>query len=208
MIANFKNSVRCQCKNITNNKICLKKCRILYNIENKLYCNNHCQYYINNYVIKIQSLWRAFKQRKMIIIIYKRLPEDLQIKILYFVKKDTYQRRYITKIRNIIQLKLENIYIGAMINYHDRNLSYFVLNNEKQVLQACYLYDKYYKIINEEYKFSMIKIIKYLFRIINSAENLIIMAGSHQGYNKLKNISLQMELLIRPNRERSISSLI
>ena len=93
MIKNFENPIRCRCRNITNNKICLKKCRTLYYVKDKLYCNNHFQYYMTIYTIKIQSLWRGIKHRKIMNIIYKRLPDDLQYKILYFVKRDTYQKR-------------------------------------------------------------------------------------------------------------------
>lgn len=208
MIKSFEKPVRCQCRNISNNKICLKKCRTLYMVEKKLYCNNHCQYYRNVFAAKIQSLWRGFKQRRMMNVIYKRLPEELQIKILYFVKRDTYQKRYINKIRNIIELKLGNIYFDAMHNYHDRKLSYFIINNEKEVLEVSRLYNKYYKILSEEYRFLMIKIMKNLFRIVNSSENLVAMGAPQQGYNKLKNVYVQMEWLIKPNRERSVSSLI
>ncbi len=202
MIKNFDKSVRCQCKNISNNKICLKKCRILYMVEKKLYCNNHCQYYRNVFVIKIQSLWRGFKQRRMMNVIYKRLPEDLQIKILYFVKRDIYQRRYINKIRNIVELKLGNIYFNAMNNYQDRKLSYFVINNEKELLKVSRLYNKYYKILTEEYKLMIIKIMKNLFRIINSTEDLIIIGAPQESYIKLKNVYVQMECLIKPNHVR------
>ena len=208
MIKNFKKPVRCQCRNISNNKICLKKCRTLYMVEKKLYCNNHSQYYRNIFAAKIQSLWRGFKQRRMMNVIYKRLPEELQIKILYFVKRDTYQRKYINKIRNIIQFKLEKLYYNAMNNYQDRKLCYYVINNEKEVLEVSRLYNKYYKILSEEYRFLMIRMMKNLLRIVNSSENLIAIGGFHDGYNKLKNIYIQMEWLIRPNRERSLSSLI
>lgn len=206
MIKSFEKPVYYKFKNISNNKICLKNCRTLYRIEKKLYCNNHCQYYRNIFTIKIQSLWRGFKQRRLMNIIYKRLPEDLQIKILYFVKRDTYRRRYINKIRNIIELKLHDIYfvfiyLDAINSFHDRKLSYFIINNEKEVLEASRLYNKYYKILSEEYRFFMIKIMKNLFRIVNSTENLIAMGTQEQGYNKLKNVYLQMEWLIRPNRE-------
>jgi hypothetical protein len=176
-------------------------------VEKKLYCNNHCKYYRNVFVAKIQSLWRGFKQRRMMNVIYKRLPEELQIKILYFVKRDTYQRRYINKIRNIMELKLGNIYFDAMNNYQDRKLSYFIINNEKEVLEISRLYNKYYKILSEEYRFLMIKIMKNLFRIVNCIDREY-MSAPQQGYNKLKNVYVQMEWLIRPNRERSVSSLI
>jgi hypothetical protein len=170
-------------------------------VEKKLYCNNHCQYYRNIFALKIQSLWRGFKQRRMMNTIFKRLPEELQIKILYFVKRDTYQRRYISKIRNIIELKLETI-TGKNTNCCARKLSYFIINNEKEVLEVSRLYNKYYKILSEEYRFLMIKIMKNLFRIVNSTENLIVMGVAEEGYNKLKNVYVQMEWLIRPNYER------
>lgn len=208
MIISLEKPVRCQCRNISNNKICLKKCRTLYMVEKKLYCKNHFYYYRNVFATKIQSLWRGFKQRRMMNVIYKRLPEEIQYKILYFVKRETYQRRYINKIKNIIEFKLGNIYFDAMHNYHDRKLSYFMINNEKEVLELSRLYNKYYKILSEEYRFLMKKIIKNLFRIVYSTENLVAIGAPQQGYNKLKNIYVKMECLIRPNRERSISSLI
>ena len=33
MIKSFEKPVRCQCRNISNNRICLKKCRTLYMVE-------------------------------------------------------------------------------------------------------------------------------------------------------------------------------
>ena len=44
------------------------------------------KYYRNLIATKIQSLWRTFKQRKLLNRIYKRLPDDLQYKILCKMK--------------------------------------------------------------------------------------------------------------------------
>ena len=210
MIKKFEKPIRCQCRNIINNNICIKKSRTLYMIEKKLYCNYHCQYYINVFIIKIQCLWRGFKRRRMINVIYKRLPEDLQIKILYFIKRDTYQKRYIKKIKNIIELKIDNFYYDVLIrmnNYYDRKLSYYVIDNQTEALKVSYLYNKYYIILHEKYRLMMVRLMKNLFRIINSTEHLINSGAPQQGYNKLKNIYIQMNALIIQNIDTQFKSI-
>ena len=202
MIKKFEKSVRCQCKNITNNKICLNRCKTLYLVENKLYCNIHIQYYMNIFAIKIQSLWRGIKQRRMMEVIYKRLPDELQIKILYFVKRDTYQLKYINTLRSLVEKKIADLYYNALNNYYDRKFIHYIINNEKKVLEITKLFIKYYNILSQEYKYNMMKIIKNLSRIINSLDILINMGQQQNEYNKLKNIYLNIEFLIKPNRER------
>lgn len=76
---------RCQCKNITNNKICLHKSKNLFIINNKKYCTFHMNYYHNKYAITIQSIYRGYKKRKYLNNIYNKLPDDLQNHILYFI---------------------------------------------------------------------------------------------------------------------------
>ena len=204
MIKNFEKPVRCQCRNISNNKICLKKCRTLYMVEKKLYCNNHFQYYMNGYTRKIQSLWRGFKQRRMMNVIYKRLPEDLQIKILYFVKRDTYQKRYIEKIKNIVQKRISSIAFRSIYDYKNITNSY-ILYRSDNIINVCRLYNKYYKLIDvHPYKQGMIDLVRKLENIVSGMANIRNMDATPDGerQKKLYNTYVIMEWLIRPNCER------
>jgi len=202
MIKYFEKSVRCNCRNITNNKICLKRCKTLYFVENKLYCNNHFQYHMNGYTTKIQSLWRGFKQRRMMNVIYKRLPEELQIKILYFVKRDTYQKRYIKKIKNIVEKKISSIPSGLIYNYDNITNSY-ILYHSDNMINVCRLYNKYYKLIDvHSYKRRMIDLIRKLENIVSGMANIRNMDATpdEERQKKLYDTYVIMEWLIRPNR--------
>ena len=191
---------RCQCINVINNKRCLNRCKTLYLIKEKLYCNMHCQYYRNIFVITIQSLWRGFKIRRLLNNVYKKLPDDLQIKILYFVKRDTYQKRYNNTIRTLVELKIALFYSIIMrascitLNnsniFDERNFINFMINNEKEVIEITRLFNKYFKILSDKIKNLMLITMKHLFEILNSRKYLNIMSEEGKKYKKLKNIAL------------------
>lgn len=203
MIKKFENPVRCKCRNILNKRICLRKCRILYLLENKLYCNNHYQYYMNVYVIKLQSLWRGFKQRRIINIIYKRLPLDLQYKILYFVKRDTYQKRYIKKIKDIVEKRINSIPSNLIYNPRGNIANNYIIYNNDYILHVCRLYNKYYKLIDiHPYKPRMIELVKKLENLVNGMAFIrnLDATPDEEKIKKLYNTYVLLEWLIRPNR--------
>tara|TARA_Y100001980_G_C14543496_1_gene322252 strand:+ start:333 stop:968 length:636 start_codon:yes stop_codon:yes gene_type:complete len=210
MLVNFDKSVRCQCRNLTNNLICKKKEKTLYKVENKLYCINHYHYYRDKYAIKIQSVYKGYRQRKLINIVYKRLPDDIQRKILYYVKRNTYIKRYINAVKKAVVLRLDNFIRNIenmgirRWNYwdDDRKLGVYILNNENKVIESCYLYNKYYKILDNEYKEPFIYIVKTISNIINGMEFIRNFDETPDGIKlkKLYNLYVKMEWLIRPNR--------
>ncbi len=202
MIKNFENPIWCRCRNITNNKICLKKCRTLYYVKDNLYCNNHFQYYMSIYTIKIQSLWRGIKHRKIMNIIYKRLPDDLQYKILYFVKRDTYQKRYIKKIKDAVEKRIISFPSGLIYNYDNIANSYIIYHSDN-LINVCRLYNKYYKIIDARpYKRRMIDLVKKLQHLVSGMAFIRNMDSTPDGESikKIYDTYVLLEWLIRPNR--------
>lgn len=84
---------RCQCRNITNGKICLNKSKNLFIIYNKKCCTFHANYYYNKYATKIQTCYKGYKKRIYLNNIYIKLPRDVQNLILYFVRYDFYTQK-------------------------------------------------------------------------------------------------------------------
>ena len=110
--------IRCQCKNSINGKRCLRRCQMIYHFENKYYCLQHYQIILNKYAFMIQKIFRGFKHRKLINKIYKNLPDDIQYKILNFVRQD-YYKRYKNRLNIIISNRMYNE------SYHFTPLYYF-----------------------------------------------------------------------------------
>ena len=94
--------IRCQCKNSINGKRCLRRCQMIYHFENKYYCLQHYQIILNKYALMIQKIFRGFKHRKLVNKIYKNLPDDIQYKILNFVRQDYYYKKYKNRLNIII----------------------------------------------------------------------------------------------------------
>ena len=99
-------SRRCQCKNVTNNLICKNKSNNLYTLFNKKYCSYHYSYYTKRYAINIQKIFRGNKTRKNIKNIYMNLPDDIQRKIVYYIREQHYYNKYKNVMRKIVYNKL------------------------------------------------------------------------------------------------------
>lgn len=200
MLINNNKVLRCQCRNITNKKICRKKGKILYMVENKLYCKNHFHYYRDIYALKIQSVWRGLIQRRMLDKIYKRLPDDLQYKILYYVRRDTYQKRYIKIIKKAVEKRIIAIPIGLISNYNEIANSYIIFHSD-DVINVCRLYNKYHLIINSyPYYINIIGLVRKLKYIVRDMANIRILDDTIDGLKlkKLYDTYITMEwLLIR-----------
>lgn len=119
-----------KCKNKKNKLNCLNK-----------YCFLHNKLLYNKYIILIQSIFRGNKIRHKLNIIYNRLPEDLQIKIINICHEHKSYIKFKNKINNIINSKINNI-INIERNY---NIPY-IFSEMKIVSHSCYLLNKYYGI--------------------------------------------------------------
>ena len=147
----FDKPTKCRCKT-QNGTVCKIKSKTLYNINNVLSCNLHVRYIYNDYVLTIQKMYKGYRQRKLINIVYKRLPDDIQYKILYFIKRDTYQKRYESLLRKLIEKRLLKVRDNSLY-YHRLNLhtysrfennSLYALQNENVLLETARLYNKYH----------------------------------------------------------------
>lgn len=118
---------------IINNK---RKCK------NKIYnynvCLNHFKLLYFKYIIIIQKNMRGYKIRKKYNNIYKKLPIDLQHKIINYINKDYYYNKYISKLNSII------LNYSYKLHYHLFNNEIFMIDDFIKIYK---LYTKYYNII-------------------------------------------------------------
>ena len=149
--------LRCQCKNITNEKICLNKSKKLFIVNNKKYCMFHMKYYYHSYAIIIQSIYRGYKKRKYLNNIYNKLSYDLQNHILYFIRKDF----YIEKLNNKLDLIINNKINNFIIDFNNKlnidlpplyafSLLTYLYNNQKKIIYIYNLFVKYKYILTNK----------------------------------------------------------
>tara|TARA_X000000368_G_scaffold365490_1_gene311741 strand:- start:6581 stop:7210 length:630 start_codon:yes stop_codon:yes gene_type:complete len=204
MLIKNEKVLRCQCYNISNNKLCKKKTTKLYIVENKFYCINHFRYYRDVYALKIQSIWKGFKQRKLLEIIYKRLPDDLQYKILFYIKKDIYENRRMKILKKIVAKKIFEMPMELIYNYgintmHNSN-NYTVLYYTDRIVNVCYLYNKYVSLLDINHTQLIISLIYRLKDFIKNIDDLlngyIYTTKDVIDFCKIKIIYKQMKWLI------------
>ena len=147
--------IRCQCKNSINGKRCLRRCQMIYHVENKYYCLQHYQIILNKYALMIQKISRGFKHRKLVNKIYKNLPDDIQYKILNFVRQDYYYKRYKNRLNIIIanrMYKFDIYHFSPLYYYHPLDRLNFcidyIINNLQMITKFGNLYQKYYSILD------------------------------------------------------------
>lgn len=121
MICNYNNLCK---KTVFSKSICL--------------CCNHLILTHNNSIIKIQKIFRAYKTRKKINNIYKKLPKDIQNIILHYINLPIYYTNYYKKIRNIINKKTKDLL------YYD-----YTSNNKLSIdyISNCFYYINKYHVI-------------------------------------------------------------
>lgn len=103
-------------------------------------CRNHLILTHNNSIIKIQKIFRAYKTRKKINNIYKKLPRDIQDIILHYINLPIYYTNYYKKIRNIVNKKTKDLLYYDYTS--DNKLSIDYISN-------CFYYiNKYHLIMN------------------------------------------------------------
>ena len=117
------------------NYCCMIKCKNKNNliIKNKYYCKNHGLLFFNKSIIKIQKIYRAFMIRKKLKKIFYNLPKEIQHKILFFINKNFYIKKYNNVIRKIINKKTYNIILHFKLKNKlsiDFIKSVYYLNNK------------------------------------------------------------------------------
>ena len=140
---------------INYNHVCnYKNCKYP-SIFNK-YCTKHYTIFFNNNALTIQKNYRRYKNNKIIINIYSKLPDDLQYKIKNYINIDIKYKQYKNTINKIINTKIIKYFFYDNFNFTFNEISYHI-----------YLLNKYHNIIN-------INILKYFYKIIFDIKSVIM----------------------------------
>ena len=75
-------------------------------INNKKYCWCHSKLVYNNFIIKIQKIYKGYIKRKKLKNLYKNLPEDIQKKIINYIRQDYYTFKYNNSVIKILKNKI------------------------------------------------------------------------------------------------------
>lgn len=203
--------IRCQCKNSINSKRCLRRCQMIYHFENKYYCLQHYQIILNKYALMIQKIFRGFKHRKLVNKIYKNLPDDIQYKILNFVRQDYYYKRYKNRLNIIIAIymyKFELYHFTSPYYYRSTNRLNFcidyIVNNLQMITKLGNLYQKYYSILDIYIKDDFSEIVKQIGNTVHQYEYMISNATMSHKFDIAYNLFFKLDVIA--NTSTSLSS--
>lgn len=150
---------------------------------------------MKNEIIKIQSIYRGYKKRKYLNNFYKKLPCDIQRKILYFIKKDFYIERENKKLDFIVRKKINKYLIDfneKLINdnYQKFTLLLYINKYENKIINIFQLYLKYNSIIKDKllYNSKLKNNLKEIENNLKQYKNKIFNIYSNYIYDNVNNI--------------------
>ena len=161
----MSSKTRCNAFATSTNRIC--KCKYKYIILQKKYCHTHANILYNIYIIKIQSVFRAYFIRKKLKNIYFKLPYDIQYKILEYLQEEFYIVKQNKQLSLLINNKINNFIIfkrlskHLILNKYYNNININETNGTSykfyywqrlpefnELSYLCYLCSKYYSLIS------------------------------------------------------------
>jgi len=132
------------------------------------------------------------------------LPDDIQYKILYFIRRETYRLRYLKKIRDIVKNKiLHTIRDITLSRCNNITLGDYILINSDKIIYICKLVNKYNILIDLDLKYPMYDIVKTIENIVGGTEyaNNMYYSSNENITKKLYNIYIESSWLIKkPSR--------
>lgn len=142
-------SNRCSCCAVTTSRIYKK--RFAFVIQEKKFCHIHARYKFNKHVILIQKFWRGYKARHLITHIYNKLPDDLQKKILFYVRENyLIKKHHYDVITRILDTKIDKRWIAEIIcSLRNSDIIFNEANLNKLAL-TYKLYSKYFEIASQQ----------------------------------------------------------
>ena len=160
-----------KCSAFTSNK---KECthNFQFIIENHKYCRQHANIIYKIIVNKIQKVWRSYRKRIFISNVFKKLPNDLQKKILFYVRENYLIKKYHHNvIKNILSKKFtENHIINLEFYTGNQEEIHYQNNKLKYIIHIFNLYIKYNsiapyynKLILNEYLQDLIELVESLY---------------------------------------------
>jgi len=127
----------------------------LFNCNNINYCTNHSKLLLNNFVIKIQKIYRGYRRRKYVKTIYARLPCDLRHHILNFNVKNTKNYDDINllilkkthKIKDLSTIEDNEITLAELTNIITMLNKYYHVLNVRWLNYYKYYFNNIYSIL-------------------------------------------------------------
>lgn len=137
-------SKRCSCYALTTGRKCKNNFSLI--ICNKKYCTLHAHISFDNYANIIQKGFNGWKVRQKIKNIFKPLPEELQRKIIFYLREPLLIKKH---HHNILQKILDKKYCSIMAthgpNYYNTSLDYYL-----SLIRLYNLFTKYLSITSEQ----------------------------------------------------------
>jgi hypothetical protein len=159
-------STRCQCYT-KQNLVCKKNFAFI--IQNKRYCHIHAKQIYNENIIKIQSLYRSYKCRQKINILFKPLPKEVQDIVLYYFRQSYYIEKFNISINKILSNRVDkyigdldhlNIAISREDNINQRQVKFYT-----DIIEIYNLYTKYCSICNYQYCYRLHRLVRGIWNI-------------------------------------------
>ena len=142
-----------RCQSFTqksNGRLKCKKIARFIVLDNR-FCITHANILFKNLATIIQKTYRGHKVRQYLKTLYKRLPDDLQKKIIFYIRENyLIKKHHHNVIRNILDKKVTKDYISNL-EFGD-NL-YSAITYDEQIANIRYLtyvfnlYDKYHSLV-------------------------------------------------------------
>lgn len=158
------NCHRCKYNNIwvpnTRKYRCCKKTISIGN-----YCIVHLKLLFNDYVIKIQKIYKGFYIRKKLKIYYK-LPRDLQRKIIWHINSNLYLKHYNSSISKLIYNRYNKFYkdyediLNNYYNFYNNYNNYLIFFSNFEEQKYLYFIVELFSLINLTIKYHKILNIK------------------------------------------------
>ena len=162
-----------KCSTFTINK---KRCKHTFQfiIEKHKYCTQHANIIYKTKVNIIQKFWRSYRKRIFINNVFKKLPIDLQKKVLFYVRENYLIKKYHHDIiKKILSKKFtQNDIIYLEFYNGDQEIINQQNNKLKNMINILNLYIKYDSIA-PYYNKSILN--QYIYQLIELVESLYLM---------------------------------
>ena len=197
---------RCQCKNLTNNKICSRKSKIMHIVNFKRYCTFHYYYHMHSFAKTIQKIYRGYRIRKFLNNVYYKLPDDLQFYVSKVIQRDNSYQKYKELLNNIVSKKISEVINSSITNYQtDLHIPFtflnYLLDNNKKIQKIFILFKKYESILcNKDFmEYDLKQILKKIQITLNIYEYKIFNAYTNHIHNVAYVLYHRLDNIMYPN---------
>ena len=183
--------------------VCKKNKYPVFLLYNKNYFINHLKLYYNNYIIKIQKIYRGYKLRKYLNNLFLKLPRDIQIYIINFnkinnkkykkfIKNKIYKDNF--KINNFSNINKYEIYLMELIDILNKLILYYNILDTNWINYYKFYFDNIHYILSAlTYNYVLPLNINFnIYESLNLYSNLI-----NDNFNKEANIIINKILVFK-----------